>query len=220
MSDLMSVTMQVERYSLDKVLVRGTVTNISPVLESQSREDGVKDGSTEQKGPRTNRRVKYFEVELQDGTMLKARQVVMATGPTRAQMANIPTWVTGIGEDYPEDRLQHTVHLMHLLTAGFPQKGKSEGDHDGCGSKFKSTPWRSADMCTGLRVCEPGQRVMVVGGGLTSAHVVSLALQHGAGHVTWVMRKHLQVWECGNRCTGALGPSSPHRSVCSSAEAV
>lgn len=42
-------------------------------------------------------------------------------------------------------------------------------------------------------VCEAGQRVMVVGGGLTSAHVVSIALQQGASHVTWVMRKHLQV---------------------------
>lgn len=42
-------------------------------------------------------------------------------------------------------------------------------------------------------VCEPGQRVMVIGGGLTSAHVISVALQQGASHVTWVMRKHLQV---------------------------
>lgn len=42
-------------------------------------------------------------------------------------------------------------------------------------------------------MCEVGQRVMVVGGGLTSAHVVSIALQQGASHVTWVMRKHLQV---------------------------
>lgn len=42
-------------------------------------------------------------------------------------------------------------------------------------------------------VCEAGQRVIVVGGGLTSAHVVSIALKQGASHVTWVMRKHLQV---------------------------
>lgn len=51
-----------------------------------------------------------------------------------------------------------------------------------------------ACVCLGLYVvCEAGQRVMVVGGGLTSAHVVSIALQQGASHVTWVMRKHLQV---------------------------
>ncbi|KAL1021766.1 hypothetical protein UPYG_G00017700 [Umbra pygmaea] len=42
-------------------------------------------------------------------------------------------------------------------------------------------------------VCEPGQRVMVVGGGLTSAHIISIALQQGASHVTWTMRKHLQL---------------------------
>lgn len=42
-------------------------------------------------------------------------------------------------------------------------------------------------------VHEAGQRVMVVGGGLTSAHVISIALKQGASNVTWVMRKHLQV---------------------------
>lgn len=49
-------------------------------------------------------------------------------------------------------------------------------------------------------VCEGGQRVMVVGGGLTSAHVVSIALKQGASHVTWVMRKHLQV-QSQSACT-------------------
>lgn len=53
---------------------------------------------------------------------------------------------------------------------------------------------QSVYMCLGLcAVCEAGQRVMVIGGGLTSAHVISIALQQGASHVTWVMRKHLQV---------------------------
>lgn len=37
---------------------------------------------------------------------------------------------------------------------------------------------------------------MVIGGGLTSAHIISMALQQGASHVTWVMRKHLQVGPC------------------------
>ncbi|KAF6732659.1 Pirin [Oryzias melastigma] len=92
----------------------------------------------------------------------------MATGPTRAQMANIPAWVQNIGESYPEESLQHTVHLMH---------------------------WQpnSQQKLKGENLCEAGQRIMVVGGGLTSAHVVSVALQQGASHVTWVMRKHLQL---------------------------
>ncbi|XP_034419110.1 uncharacterized protein zgc:113276 [Cyclopterus lumpus] len=143
---------QVERYNLDKVLLKGTVEHIAPVVEDRAE-------------------VRYFQVHLQEGIVLKARQVVMATGPTRAQMANIPSWVKSIAESYPEERLQHTVHLMHQLpTARQKQK-----------DTFPT------------QVCEAGQRVMVVGGGLTSAHVVSIALQQGASRVTWVMRKHLQL---------------------------
>uniref|UniRef100_A0A3Q2ZNF1 Zgc:113276 n=1 Tax=Hippocampus comes TaxID=109280 RepID=A0A3Q2ZNF1_HIPCM len=138
---------QVERYNLNKVLVKGTVTRITDI--------------------------KYFQVQLEDGAVLKAHRVVMATGPTRAQMANIPQWVTDIEESYPEELLQHTVHLMHALS-------RTQILH----------LYMFLGSCV---VCEAGQRVMVVGGGLTSAHVVSIALQNGASHVTWVMRKHLQL---------------------------
>ncbi|XP_053176713.1 uncharacterized protein zgc:113276 [Scomber japonicus] len=171
---------QVERYNLDKVLMKGTVAHIRPVIEDKDRgkeesgcmkEDETNNVAmrvTDRNGDRARKRVKYFEVQLQEGVILKAHQVVMATGPTRAQMANIPSWVTSIGESYPEERLQHTVHLMHHLPIA--QQNLKESD-----------------------LCEAGQRVMVVGGGLTSAHVVSIALQQGASHVTWVMRKHLQL---------------------------
>ncbi|XP_077570046.1 uncharacterized protein LOC144194697 [Stigmatopora nigra] len=141
---------QVKRYNLEKVLVKGSVTRITPTMEEKTGK----------------KMVKYFRVRLEDGAELKARQVVVATGPTRAQVANIPLWVSQIEESYPEERLQHTVDLMHSLAR----------------NRDKATP-----------VCETGQRVMVVGGGLTSAHVVSIALQQGASHVTWVMRKHLQL---------------------------
>uniref|UniRef100_A0A3Q2QHY6 Zgc:113276 n=1 Tax=Fundulus heteroclitus TaxID=8078 RepID=A0A3Q2QHY6_FUNHE len=124
-------------------------------------------------------KVRYFHVELQDGRILKARQVVLATGPTRAQMSNIPEWVKDIGESYPEGRLQHTVHLMHKL----PDSEQKPPEAD-CQDQTETSSGQ---------VCEAGQRVMVVGGGLTSAHVVSIALQQGASHVTWVMRKHLQL---------------------------
>uniref|UniRef100_A0A8C9X2I2 Zgc:113276 n=1 Tax=Sander lucioperca TaxID=283035 RepID=A0A8C9X2I2_SANLU len=140
---------QVERCNLDKVLVKGTVEHITPVIEEKEE------------------RVKYFQVQLQDGIILKACQVIMATGPTRAQMANIPQWVKSIAERYPEERLQHTVHLMHNLPTNIQQ-------------------YFAFTFCA-------GQKVMVVGGGLTSAHVVSIALQQGASQVTWVMRKHLQL---------------------------
>uniref|UniRef100_A0A3Q3BJE6 L-ornithine N(5)-monooxygenase [NAD(P)H] n=1 Tax=Kryptolebias marmoratus TaxID=37003 RepID=A0A3Q3BJE6_KRYMA len=143
---------QVKKYKLDKILQKGTVERILPVIEDlEEEQENIR---------QTDRKtVKYFQVHLQDGSVLKARRVVMATGPTRAQMANVPDWVQGIAETHPDERLRHTVHLMHQLPDS----------------------------------CEAGQRVMVVGGGLTSAHVVSLALQQGASRVTWVMRKHLQL---------------------------
>ncbi|XP_029283630.1 uncharacterized protein LOC115005809 isoform X2 [Cottoperca gobio] len=176
---------QVERYNLDKVLVKGTVEHVSPVAEDeeevQAEADWIKEG--EAKRVTERKRVEYFEVQLQEGIILKARQVVMATGPTRAQMANIPLWVKSIGESYPEERLQHTVHLMHHL----PTARQKPKDTDNQRQKETFPP---QELCA---VCEAGQRVMVVGGGLTSAHVVSIALQQGASHVTWVMRKHLQL---------------------------
>ncbi|XP_068586802.1 uncharacterized protein zgc:113276 [Cebidichthys violaceus] len=168
---------QVERYDLDKVLLKGTVERVTPVMEDSSA-DWMKESDATRVTER--KRVKYFQVQLQEGTVLKARQVVMATGPTRAQMANIPSWVKSIAESYPEERLQHTVHLMHLL----PTARQKLKDTDGPRQR------ETQDVCV---VCEAGQRVMVVGGGLTSAHVVSIALQQGASHVTWVMRKHLQL---------------------------
>ncbi|KAM6943130.1 uncharacterized protein FYW49_002227 isoform 2-T2 [Xenentodon cancila] len=179
---------QVERYKLGEVLVKGTVEHITPVTEEKDGEEeqeaeGESTSASEGKRDGAKKRVKYFSVHLQEGDIIKARQVVMATGPTRAQMANIPAWVRSIGESYPEQRLQHTVHLMHQLPNSTQKLREAN-----C-QKEKET-----FSAQGLYVlCETGQRVMVVGGGLTSAHVVSIALQQGASHVTWVMRKHLQL---------------------------
>lgn len=132
---------------MDKVLVKGTVEHITPVIEDdkemEEEKDWIKERETEGEATRdkARKRVKYFQVQLQEGLILKARHVVMATGPTRAQMANIPSWVKSIGESYPEERLQHTVHLMHHLpsawqklkdadcrrqTETFPTKGESD----------------------------------------------------------------------------------------------
>ncbi|KAK2853829.1 hypothetical protein Q5P01_006490 [Channa striata] len=182
---------QVERFNLDKVLMKGTVEQVIPVTEHtreneekndcvrKQESDGEATEAPERKEDRAGKRVKYFEVHLQEGIILKARQVVMATGPTRVQMANIPSWVKSIEESYPEERLQHTVHLMHHQANSKPTLGE--------------TNCQIQKETFSHRVCEAGQRVMVVGGGLTSAHVISIALQQGANHVTWVMRKHLQL---------------------------
>lgn len=129
--------MQVERYKLDNVLVKGTVERISPVIDCLEEMEAVDDNMI--KGKETEglthdglkKTVKYFQVKLQEGMTIKARSVVMATGPTRAQMANIPSWVGCIGESYPEERLQHTVHLMHHLAAARQKDTEGESDFSG-----------------------------------------------------------------------------------------
>uniref|UniRef100_A0A4W5Q646 Zgc:113276 n=1 Tax=Hucho hucho TaxID=62062 RepID=A0A4W5Q646_9TELE len=163
----------VDKYGLDSVLTKGTVDRLSPVMS-----EGI---------------VTSFKVFLQNGDVLEARRVVMATGPSRAQMANIPFWVSSIAESYPEERLQHTVQLMHHHPASQSVRQQEPGSQNQEQEESSS----SLSSC-GLRagpyvVCEPGQRVVVVGGGLTSAHIISIALQQGASHVTWVMRRHLQL---------------------------
>ncbi|KAM6977846.1 uncharacterized protein FYW47_002653 [Aplochiton taeniatus] len=213
---------QVDRYGLEEVIVKGTVASITPVMEGEDR--GKKDWEDERmtlkmeegdkaeglgEGERLKRRVKFFRVLLQGGDTIEARRVVMATGPTRAQMANTPSWVGSIGESYPEERLQHTVQLMHHLPVArqLEKEAEMQEMEDGSsstGEKLQTSTVTShypmfLDNCFSLRfylryaVCEEGQRVMVYGGGLTSAHLVSMALQQGACHVVWVMRKHLQL---------------------------
>lgn len=88
---------QVRKYDLDSVLIKATLDRIIPVLtEDESK-------------------VKFFKATLHTGENVEAKTVIMATGPSRAQMANIPCWVRAIQEDYPEESLQHTVQLMHYF---------------------------------------------------------------------------------------------------------
>lgn len=97
---------QVRRYNLDHVLIRGTVDRITPFLFEKQKNVG------------------FFRVTLDTGDIIEAKRVVLATGPTREQMANIPAWVRAIAESYPEEKLQHTVELMHLLS-----QHKAKGNH-------------------------------------------------------------------------------------------
>ncbi|XP_039600988.1 uncharacterized protein zgc:113276 isoform X2 [Polypterus senegalus] len=147
---------KIHRYHLESILIKGTVERIIPIL-------AVHNDQIPSKNERKS--VQHFNIVLQNGDVIAARQVVLATGPTRIQMANIPSWVKSIHESYPEERLQHTVQLIHY------QDGKQ----------------------VSASVCNSGERVLVVGGGLTSAHIILFAFQQGARHVHWVLRKHLQL---------------------------
>lgn len=210
----MSLQFQVKRYKLDEVLIKGTVEQIIPVMDEKTdrimrqRTEDEPMTATESISEGSKKKVEYFQVKLRDGIILKASRVVVATGPTRAQMANIPSWVKSIGESFPEERLRHTVQLMHhrptaqhiaadLACQGQKDaKGKSDFHFSISFSYIifqTGTYIYGYDCIESCVVHEAGQRVMVVGGGLTSAHIISIALKQGASHVTWVMRKHLQV---------------------------
>lgn len=213
-SELMNLNVQVKRHKLDEVLIKGTVDQIIPVMDEKtdrilrrSTEDEATT-ATESISEGAKKKVEYFQVKLRDGNILKASRVVVATGPTRAQMANIPSWVKNIGESFPDERLQHTVQLMHHRPAAQHRAAdlECEGQKDAEGKSdvhftlpfsqmmFQTGTCIYGSDCVGSCVVhEAGQRVMVVGGGLTSAHVISAVLKQGASHVTWVMRKHLQV---------------------------
>lgn len=203
-----------KRYKLDEVLIKGTVEQIIPVMDEKTdrimrqRTEDEAMTVTEGTSEGSKKKVEYFRVKLRDGIILKASRVVVATGPTRTQMANIPSWVKSIGESFPEERLQHTVQLMHrrptaqhiaadLACQGQRDaQGKSDFHFNIAFSYMIFQTGACIYACGRTEWCvvhQAGQRVMVVGGGLTSAHVISIALKQGASHVTWVMRKHLQV---------------------------
>ncbi|XP_064166022.1 uncharacterized protein zgc:113276 [Anguilla rostrata] len=177
---------QVRRYGLDSVLIRGTVDRIIPVMSGQS-------AALEEPGE--HKEALSFRVLLQDGNIIEARRVVMATGPTRAQMANIPAWVSAITESYPEDRLQHTVQLMHQQAHSWQQEAGTLLQEAGTLQQEAGTQEQESrpNSPASPLVCHTGERMLVIGGGLTSAHIISIALQRGASHVTWIMRKHLQL---------------------------
>lgn len=100
-------------------MIKGTVEQIIPVTDRNhdrmvgQRTENESVTETESASEVSKKKVEYLQINLQEGIILKARKVVMATGPTRAQMANIPSWVKSIGESFPEGRLRHTVQLMH-----------------------------------------------------------------------------------------------------------
>ncbi|XP_078737219.1 uncharacterized protein LOC144950917 isoform X3 [Lampetra fluviatilis] len=157
-------THQIEHYSLAGAVTAGTVDAILPVLAAAGVAGGGGAAGGAAGGGKGGPIVDYFRVTLKGGSTVRAHHVVLAAGPTRAAMAVVPDWVSSIGERFPEDRLLHTTEFIS----------------------------RAGGSVANV-VSEPNEQVLVVGGGLSSAHMVLLAVEAGASSVTWVMRKHLQV---------------------------
>ncbi|NJK39970.1 MAG: lysine N(6)-hydroxylase/L-ornithine N(5)-oxygenase family protein [Oscillatoriales cyanobacterium RM2_1_1] len=93
-----------------------------------------------------------FQIGLENGSVITARRVLLATG---AGIPQIPDWAEHISMTYPLERLCHAqqVNLNTLLLVG--------------------------------------ERILIVGGGLTSGHLAMGAIQRGAT-VTLMTRRWLQ----------------------------
>ncbi|KAK5609348.1 hypothetical protein CRENBAI_011327 [Crenichthys baileyi] len=110
---------QVRKYKLDKILVKGTVERIIPVtgdtkgIEEEQEAHTLAVSETEKVKDEVKQKVQHFCVELQDGSILKARQVVLATGPTRAQMSNIPEWLKQFDVGDVESLVGRYSHVEH-----------------------------------------------------------------------------------------------------------
>lgn len=80
----------IRRFGLEDKIVQAKVTRIIPPPQTESPYH------------------KRFRVELQDGQLLSARRVVLATGTSKLQM---PSWVGKIQTPYPKDRLCHSRNI-------------------------------------------------------------------------------------------------------------
>lgn len=112
-----------------------------------------------------------FEVGLADGRLFRARRVVSAMGPGPAfkgMRATLPWWADDLKVELVEagegERMAHSQALVPRLLA----EVRSEG---------------------GLQSSLAGRRVLVVGGGQTSAHLAMLACEAGAKRVVVAARR-------------------------------
>ncbi|MGB3190445.1 MAG: FAD/NAD(P)-binding protein [Limnoraphis sp.] len=103
-----------------------------------------------------------FELLLADGRTVRARRVVLATGGGEVQL---PDWVSKIPSPFPPERLVHSQQVDLRLT--------------------RQRQWRSQSLYPA------GERVLVVGGGLTSAHLALGMMARGAT-VTLMVRRQLR----------------------------
>ena len=108
-----------------------------------------------------------FQLVFDTGETIIARKVVLATGSGKVQL---PDWVEKITSDYPSDRLCHSqqVNLNNVQSSAELQVPRPL-------NQLKLT----------------GERILIVGGGLTSGHLAKGALNLGAT-VTLMTRKQLQ----------------------------
>ena len=164
----------VATYDLDHVLNHGKVVDIRPIFHAKEER------ANEDKGGR----VSHYEVDYQVLTRsseddddeaivtVETESVVLAIGLTNR--FSIPSCVASLEEsEYPRERVRHAydVHFPPSMCRNPGEKKTKAG----------------GSLLSFVR----GSHILVVGGGLTAAHIANLALARGVDHVTIVTRSYI-----------------------------
>eukprot|EP00945_MAST-04E_sp_MAST-4E-sp1_P004650 g4650.t1 len=145
----------VERYHLEGSITQGTVTDVKAVLRQQGTDGNAKCGT---------KKAHFFRVELADGAVITASNVVFATGPL-----NTPVYPEFYGDLDDEERTSippgRLLHSCNIMWAHENRQG-----------------------------VESFKKLLIVGGGLTAGHLAVRAMRMCSGdqHVSLVARGPLQ----------------------------
>eukprot|EP00941_MAST-03F_sp_MAST-3F-sp1_P001659 g1659.t1 len=116
-------------------------------------------------------------IEGAEKKIVTARRVIVATGPT--SIPRWPDWCHGLKESAPDGAIEHAWTLVQgNLATGIINKDMKEPNY----------------KCTWHEGIKKETRILIVGGGLTSAHLLHNAVKHlGCRHVTLITRNRISV---------------------------
>ena len=119
-----------------------------------------------------NNPVAYFEVKLTDERLIKATKILVGIGSTNIR--KYPEFVNYITTQYPPNTL---VHSFDFAAEAFYHNQKCENSAPNFPSKTQTT----------------NKRLLIVGGGLTSVHLVKVAKEFQFKSVDLILRNEMNV---------------------------
>ncbi|KAJ3086310.1 hypothetical protein HK102_013307 [Quaeritorhiza haematococci] len=204
--------------SKPSLLMGGKVLRIDPVFDEHHSNS---DTDVDANAPTTQKPITHFDLTVSNNIKIQARRVVVAIGSTNIR--NIPDWVKRLeAGSYPADSLVHSLDLVESEasrgTKGAetseccksvsqdvaekeepkksntrrPRRPRRHQPHQQDLPKPKEQPSASSAIMPSVAV-KKARTIMIVGGGLTSAHLVSKAVKSGYEKVILVSRSHLKV---------------------------
>uniref|UniRef100_A0A0G4HAD6 Uncharacterized protein n=1 Tax=Chromera velia CCMP2878 TaxID=1169474 RepID=A0A0G4HAD6_9ALVE len=192
----------VARYGLEQIVRKGTVEEIQILPPQPCSGEGphsVKAGKGSDPQPETGKNDQMsltqrhlLEVVLSDGRRFIARWVVCAMGPGPAfqgMHATLPWWAEELECALGGGQIHETHPLDSSVdhSAGVTLEGEICSEHR---LQHSSTLSKWLLQTEAKNVLQ-NRRVLIVGGGQTSAHLVHVAIARGASAVTLCSRKRI-----------------------------